>query len=187
MQGYLLSVISNRTEIAVLSRALVCISSSMFLESFSTHYDWCCVITFLSSALPPLCVVRFAPELYSYNRMVVKYNWKQSDRHDWRSSLSGAKRMKVTRVCYCFQHKHEGAPAAGAGEALGDAYPGSFEKCSLLTAVLTNLGLYILMFLGFVNQLLFTPRVATEANREVTLPLKHCELALSWLKFFSSA
>lgn len=46
-----------------------------------------------------------------------------------------------------------------------DADPG--EKSSLLTAALTHLGLYILMFLGFVNQLLFKPKVATEKNREV--------------------
>lgn len=50
-----------------------------------------------------------------------------------------------------------------------DILHGSFEKCSLLTAVLTNLGLYILMFLGFVNQLLFKPNVATEKNREVSI------------------
>ncbi|CAG4967019.1 unnamed protein product [Colias eurytheme] len=49
--------------------------------------------------------------------------------------------------------------------------PGSFEKCSLLTAALTHAGLYILMFLGFVNQLLFKPKVATERNREGYAPL----------------
>ncbi|KAJ8731053.1 hypothetical protein PYW08_002466 [Mythimna loreyi] len=47
-----------------------------------------------------------------------------------------------------------------------DTFPGSFEKCTLLTAALTHVGLYILMFLGFVNQLLFKPKVATEKNRE---------------------
>ncbi|CAG9785357.1 unnamed protein product [Diatraea saccharalis] len=47
----------------------------------------------------------------------------------------------------------------------------SFEKSTLLTAVLTHLGLYILMFLGFVSQLLFTPNVATEKNREGYAPL----------------
>ncbi|CAB3250870.1 unnamed protein product [Arctia plantaginis] len=52
-----------------------------------------------------------------------------------------------------------------------DTMRGSFEKCSLLTAVLTNLGLYILMFLGFVNQILFKPNVATEKNREGYAPL----------------
>lgn len=53
-----------------------------------------------------------------------------------------------------------------------DLDPGSFEKCSLLTAALTHLGLYILMFLGFVNQLIFKPKVATEKNREVNRKVK---------------
>ncbi|XP_045534668.1 serine palmitoyltransferase 2 isoform X1 [Papilio machaon] len=52
-----------------------------------------------------------------------------------------------------------------------DTFPGSFEKCSLVTAALTHLGLYLLMLLGFVNQLLFRPKVATERNREGYAPL----------------
>lgn len=52
-----------------------------------------------------------------------------------------------------------------------DTFPGSFEKCSLLTAVLTHVGLYVLMFLGFVNQLIFKPKAATEKNREGYAPL----------------
>lgn len=52
-----------------------------------------------------------------------------------------------------------------------DTFPGSFEKCTLLTAVLTHVGLYILMFLGFVNQLFFKPKVAVEKNREGYAPL----------------
>ncbi|XP_049868149.1 serine palmitoyltransferase 2 [Pectinophora gossypiella] len=52
-----------------------------------------------------------------------------------------------------------------------DTWPGSFEKCSLLTAALTHLGLYILMMLGFLNQLLFKPRGAVERNREGYAPL----------------
>ncbi|GBP53578.1 Zinc finger BED domain-containing protein 5 [Eumeta japonica] len=47
-----------------------------------------------------------------------------------------------------------------------DTSPGSFEKCSLMTAALTQIGFYILMFLGFLNRLLFTPNVATEKNRK---------------------
>ncbi|XP_043789420.1 serine palmitoyltransferase 2 isoform X1 [Apis laboriosa] len=42
----------------------------------------------------------------------------------------------------------------------------SFERIPFITAVLTHLGFCILMFLGFINQLLFTPRVAKEYNRE---------------------
>lgn len=43
----------------------------------------------------------------------------------------------------------------------------SFEKVPLITAALTHLGFYILMFLGFINQLFFVPKVATEKNRQV--------------------
>jgi serine palmitoyltransferase len=49
-----------------------------------------------------------------------------------------------------------------------DTFPGAFEKSTLLTAALTHLGLYILMLLGFINQLLFKPKVASEKNREVS-------------------
>lgn len=42
----------------------------------------------------------------------------------------------------------------------------SFEKESIFTTALTHFGFYILMFLGFVNQLLFTPKVAQEKNRK---------------------
>ncbi|CAH0714031.1 unnamed protein product, partial [Brenthis ino] len=52
-----------------------------------------------------------------------------------------------------------------------DTYSGSFEKCSILTAALTHAGMYLLMFLGFVNQLLFKPKAATERNREGYAPL----------------
>jgi len=43
----------------------------------------------------------------------------------------------------------------------------SFEKVPFVTAALTHLGFYILMFLGFINQLFFVPKIATEKNREV--------------------
>lgn len=48
----------------------------------------------------------------------------------------------------------------------------SFESIPLLAACLTYLGFYFLMLLGFLNQLLFTPKVATEKNRQVLLLLK---------------
>ncbi|XP_011630957.1 serine palmitoyltransferase 2 [Pogonomyrmex barbatus] len=47
----------------------------------------------------------------------------------------------------------------------------SFEKVSFITAALTHLGFYILMFLGFINQLFFFPKIATEKNREGYAPL----------------
>ncbi|CAG5019799.1 unnamed protein product [Parnassius apollo] len=52
-----------------------------------------------------------------------------------------------------------------------DTFHGDFEKCSLLTAALAHLGFYMLMFLGFINSFLFTPKVATERNREGYAPL----------------
>ena len=47
----------------------------------------------------------------------------------------------------------------------------SFERVPFITAALTHLGFYILMFLGFINQLFFTPKVAKEYNREGYAPL----------------
>lgn len=43
----------------------------------------------------------------------------------------------------------------------------SFESIPFFTACLTYLGFYALMLLGFLNQLLFKPKVAKEQNREV--------------------
>jgi hypothetical protein len=45
----------------------------------------------------------------------------------------------------------------------------SFEEVPLYTAVMTYLGFYLLMFLGYLNQLFFTPEVAIEKNREVSI------------------
>ncbi|KAH8353358.1 hypothetical protein KR084_010439 [Drosophila pseudotakahashii] len=42
----------------------------------------------------------------------------------------------------------------------------SFEEVPLHTACLTYLGFYLLMILGYINQLLFVPKVATEKGRE---------------------
>ncbi|XP_011146475.1 serine palmitoyltransferase 2 [Harpegnathos saltator] len=47
----------------------------------------------------------------------------------------------------------------------------SAEKVPFVTAVLTHLGFYILMFLGFINYLFFVPKVALEKNREGYAPL----------------
>lgn len=86
--------------------------------------------------------------------------------------------LSVSQTCiYCLQKPFtaEEEKWDGVGQpprmqwAQYDTDPGSFEKCSLLTAALTHLGLYLLMFLGFVNQLLYKPKVATERNREVSI------------------
>lgn len=45
----------------------------------------------------------------------------------------------------------------------------SFEQMPFVTACLTYLGFYLLMLLGLINQLLFTPKVATEKYREVSV------------------
>lgn len=50
-------------------------------------------------------------------------------------------------------------------------YNESFEKASLFSDVLTNLGFYFLMLLGFINQLLFSPKVAQEHGRKGYAPL----------------
>lgn len=47
----------------------------------------------------------------------------------------------------------------------------SFEQVPLYAAVMTYLGFYILMFLGYINLLFFTPKVKEEKNREGYVPL----------------
>lgn len=47
----------------------------------------------------------------------------------------------------------------------------SFEEAPLITACLTYLGFYLLMFIGYINQVFFTPKVATEENRDGYVPL----------------
>ncbi|XP_044001441.1 serine palmitoyltransferase 2-like [Aphidius gifuensis] len=47
----------------------------------------------------------------------------------------------------------------------------SFENITLLTKFLTHFGFYILMFLGFINHLLFKPKISNEKNREGYAPL----------------
>jgi serine palmitoyltransferase len=47
----------------------------------------------------------------------------------------------------------------------------SFEQPTLITACLTYLGFYLLMIIGYINQLFFVPKVATEKNRDDYVPL----------------
>lgn len=44
----------------------------------------------------------------------------------------------------------------------------SFEDVPLITALLTYFGFYVLMLMGTINKMLFTPKVAREQNREVS-------------------
>lgn len=43
----------------------------------------------------------------------------------------------------------------------------SFEEVPLYTAVMTYMGFYLLVVLGYLNQFLFAPPVAKEKNRKV--------------------
>lgn len=47
----------------------------------------------------------------------------------------------------------------------------SYEQVPLHTACFTYLGFYLLMILGYINQLFFTPKVATEKHRDGYVPL----------------
>jgi serine palmitoyltransferase len=47
----------------------------------------------------------------------------------------------------------------------------SFEEPPLITACLTYFGFYLLMIIGYINQLFFEPKVATEKNRDGYVPL----------------
>lgn len=44
----------------------------------------------------------------------------------------------------------------------------SFEPIPMIVACLTYMSFYFLMLLGFLNRLIFLPKVATERNREVS-------------------
>jgi hypothetical protein len=43
----------------------------------------------------------------------------------------------------------------------------SFEKIPLLTAATTFIGFYLMLLMGYVSSLVFTPKVALEKNRKV--------------------
>lgn len=65
---------------------------------------------------------------------------------------------------------NKSAPADRSKSSLSfDASKESFEEVPLVTACLTYMGFYLLMILGYVNQLFFTPNVATEKNRDVSV------------------
>lgn len=42
-----------------------------------------------------------------------------------------------------------------------------YEKMPLYTSVMASLGFYFLIFIGLINHIIFTPKVATEKNRKV--------------------
>lgn len=48
----------------------------------------------------------------------------------------------------------------------------STEKMPFYTTIMAFLGFYCLIFIGLVNHVIFTPKVATERNREVKIVLE---------------
>lgn len=48
----------------------------------------------------------------------------------------------------------------------------SFEEVPLITACLTYLGFYVLMIIGYVNQLLVRPNLESEKHRDVSVWIK---------------
>ncbi|XP_026843371.1 serine palmitoyltransferase 2 [Drosophila persimilis] len=67
------------------------------------------------------------------------------------------------------EHKSECKPNQAEGKLSPEMehyQKTSFEEVPMHTACLTYLGFYLLMILGYINQLLFVPKVATEKGRE---------------------
>jgi len=45
----------------------------------------------------------------------------------------------------------------------------SYEKMPIYTSIMASLGFYFLIFIGLINHIIFTPKVATEKNRKVKM------------------
>lgn len=45
------------------------------------------------------------------------------------------------------------------------------KKMSFYTSIIASLGFYYLIFIGLINHVIFTPKVASEKNREVKMKL----------------
>jgi hypothetical protein len=69
----------------------------------------------------------------------------------------------------CFQNGH----AKSVQPKKERPFVESFEKIPLLTAATTFIGFYLMLLMGYVSSLLFTPNVAQEKNRKVNLPEKY--------------
>lgn len=65
-------------------------------------------------------------------------------------------------------HTPNGSKVAAAAETKADpfALKESYEPAPFIAACLTYMGFYLLMLLGYINLLLFTPKVATERHRD---------------------
>lgn len=56
-----------------------------------------------------------------------------------------------------------------------------FEKIPLYASFFAHIGFYILLFLGYVNQFLFSPKVAKERNREVSAIYFDYEIKITYI------
>lgn len=45
------------------------------------------------------------------------------------------------------------------------------KKTSFYTSIMASLGFYFVIFIGLINHFIFTPKVASEKNREVKINL----------------
>jgi len=90
-------------------------------------------------------------------------NRKHNGRNDFLPTKNG-KNGHTTEECT--NNKQESAP-----NHIDRLSRESFEEVPLYTAVMTYIGFYMLIFLGYINELFFTPKVAQEYNREGYLPL----------------
>lgn len=69
--------------------------------------------------------------------------------------------------CLLFQLADEKCKNGKRKEIIKRRKKESFEDVSLFTKIITQIGFYILMIVGTINQLLFEPNVARERNRKV--------------------
>uniref|UniRef100_A0A8D8FSZ4 Serine palmitoyltransferase 3 n=1 Tax=Culex pipiens TaxID=7175 RepID=A0A8D8FSZ4_CULPI len=90
--------------------------------------------------------------------------------------LGGEKKANGTKISNGFSnHRMSSSPVSSPPVQKYDhsqeAQKSSYEQVPLHTACFTYLGFYLLMILGYINQLFFTPKVATEKHRDGYVPL----------------
>lgn len=52
----------------------------------------------------------------------------------------------------------------------------SYEKMPIYTSIMASLGFYFLIFIGLINHIIFTPKVATE--KKIERDIHHCTINL---------
>ncbi|XP_062549157.1 serine palmitoyltransferase 2 [Armigeres subalbatus] len=92
--------------------------------------------------------------------------------HHVRSRFSEHQQTNGTKNISNGFSKHQPESLQQTKHDHGMEYPkSSYEQVPLHTACFTYLGFYLLMILGYINQLFFTPKVATEKHRDGYVPL----------------